>query len=267
MIKINQDKLSKLETLDLDQGEHGEFANGHCAMELVSWLANEPFSDEPQCACPVIRAFVVRWNDTLPDNESRNRLIRPLVPRIVGTRSTQDVETRRAYLATDWLVRVCAPAWLDITLALRTHAEALRALPEICDPASAEFGAQAIRAAASEAAAAGDAAWDAAGDAAGAAARAAARAAAGAAAWDAAGDAAGYAAWDAARAAARDAAGAAARDAAWAAARDAAWDALRPTVERLQESAQRLLTAMIEVQPFTTPTVTDEQLEAVVGAQ
>lgn len=205
-------KLAQLETLDLHSGSHLSFESGHCAIELASWLANEPFNDEPVCVCPVIRAFVVNWNDALPDDETRNRLIRPLVPRLVGTRSTREVERRRAYLATDWLVRVHAPAFLALTPDMLLHAEALRSLPEIRATASAQFALQIIQAAAK--------ASDAASAAACAAASAAAWAAASAATW----------------AAACAAAGAAASA------------ALKPTVEQLQESAVALIVRMVEVQ-------------------
>ena len=164
-----------------------------------------PWSDHPECACPVLTAFMVNWNDVLPDDE-RQRL-KPYITRLVGTRSTKDVEARRSWMACDWLVRTFTPAWLR-RAGLNDDAAALEALSELTAPELVDAAMPAIKKARASARA-----WDAARD--------AAWAAAWAAAWDAARAAAGDAAWDAAR----DAAGAAARAAAWAAAWDAARDA------------------------------------------
>jgi hypothetical protein len=216
--------------IDLRKGSHSSRERGVCAMEAAAWLAGEPHSDKPQCACSVIGAFVIAWNDALPTDEDRNRLLKPLIPRLIGTASTQAVRERRSYLALDWLIRVQTPAWLALRDDLKPHADTLRALSAITDPKTAKAANAAVTAAR-------DAAWDAAW----AAARAAAWAAARAAAWDAARD----AAWDAAWAAARDAAWDAAGDAAWDAAGDAAWAALAPTVRELQGSALGLFERMI----------------------
>ena len=116
--------------------------------------------------CPVLAAFVRSWNDGIADDETRARLLRPFLPRLIGARSTPEIEDRRAWLATDWLVRVCAPAFLTLTPSLREHAEILSGLPPVLSRKSAR-SAQDMLAAARDAAraaawaAAGDAAWDA----------------------------------------------------------------------------------------------------------
>jgi hypothetical protein len=221
---------------------HGKHApdNGKCVMEAVAYVAGEPHSDHPACACPIITAFLIRWNDDLPDDESRTRLLKPLVKKIVGTRSTKAVELARVMLCVDWLVREWTPAFLRLTPALVPHAEALESLKPIQQWADLDAALEKISAAR---AAAWDAAWAAAWDAARAAAWAAAWDAARAAAWAAARDAARAAAW----AAAWDAARAAARDAARDAARAAAWDAIKPTTEKIQQSAVKLVERMIAV--------------------
>jgi hypothetical protein len=264
-----------LEQIRLSHGMHEWTGNGElptsqemCIMEAVSWVAREPWSDNPKCVSGVIVQFLRTWNDNL-DDESRQRL-KPYITRVIDTAGTKEQEQARGLMAMDWLVRHHMPAWLDLAghpeMALRVRSlPALdswttikAAMPTLIQ---AKQGADAARAAA------GDAAWDAAWDAAGAAAwdaawdaaRDAAGAAAWDAAWDAARDAAGAAAWDAARdaarAAARAAAGDAARAAPWPAARDAARAAagdaaraaLAPTVISLQDSALELLDAMIAV--------------------
>ena len=161
----------------LSAGAHKYVEQGACVMEAVSYVSGEPWSDKPACACPVLGAFMRAWNDDLPEAD-RDRLLRPLVRRLVGSRSTPEVEVRRSWLAMDWLVRMHAPAWLQLVPALVPHADALMDLRPIMDAQTAAAHQSTFNAA-------GDAAWDAAGDAVGSAA--------------------GAAAWDAAGAAARDA--------------------------------------------------------------
>ena len=226
----------------LKKGNHKP--NGHemCVMEAVAYVAGEAWSDQPQCSCPVITAFMVSWNDSLPNDAERDRLLKNLIPEIIGTRATKSVETKRATLAADWLIRTHTPAWLRLAK-LETQAALLESLPEITDFAQCPSLMPALQAVRIDANAARAAAGDAARD----AAWAAAWDAAGAAAWAAARDAARDAAWAAARDAAWDAAGDAAWDAAWDAARAAAGDALKPTIAQLQISAVALVRKMITV--------------------
>ena len=253
------ERLKHLEGLKLETGAHDAPKNGlvhACVMEAVAYIAGEPFSDHPECASPVLGVFLRSWNDALSDED--RQMLKPLIPRLVGTKASAKVEEKRAWMAADWLGRECSPAFLRLA-GLTEHAEALETLAALTTTSRAEKAQPTLAAArfaaghaardaagaaawAAARAAARDAAWDAAravagdaaGDAAGAAARAAARDAAGDAArfaagdaaWAAAGAAAGAAAWDAARDAARDAAGDAAGAAAWDAAGDAARDAV-----------------------------------------
>jgi hypothetical protein len=210
-------RLAEISAWSLRSGAHEpeQISSGQaCVLEAVAFVAGLPLSDSPECCCPVISSFLRSWNDALPTDAERDRLLKPLIPELIGTKSTPAVEERRSYMALDWLIRVHTPAWLERVESLKPHALALRSHEEIADLAGAVAAGDKVRAA-------GAAAWAAAW----AAARAAAGAAAGAAAWD--------AAWDAARAAAGAAAGA----------------ALKPTVEILQLSALALVRRMIEVQP------------------
>jgi hypothetical protein len=259
--RINPERLAEVMAAKLDKGAHEENSRRMCVMEAVAYVAGEQWGDSPQCACPVISTFLRAWNDDLPDDE-RTPLLADLIPRLVGTRSTKEIEIRRGTMAADWLIRVYTPAWLRLAK-LDAQAAQLESLPEVTDFASCPSLMPVLNAVRSDADAAWDAAWAAwaardaawdARDAAWDAARAAARAARAAwdardAAWDA-----RDAAWDAARAAAGDAARAAARAAAGDAARaaGAAWDArdaLNSTKRQLQESAKALVVRMIEVQP------------------
>ena len=172
MTSILPDRADLLDTVTFATGAHDANGDAMCVMECVSYITGEPWSDRPQCVSPVIAAFLRSWNDALPE-PPRTALLRPLVPLVIGTRTTEADEHTRAWMATDWLVRVNAPAWMDLTPALAPHATALRRLPPLT---SSEMATEFQSAIAS--------AWDAASDAAAAAAA----------------DAAWYAAWDAAMA-------------------------------------------------------------------
>ena len=78
-------------------------------MEMVAWLAGEPHTDEPLCACPVISSLVRAMNDALPDDRARTQLLRPLVPTFVNTRGTAADERRHGLMVVDATVRQFVP--------------------------------------------------------------------------------------------------------------------------------------------------------------
>ncbi len=131
--QLMQDRLAQVNARSLLPFGHDNFESGMCVMEAVSYVAGEPWSDMPLCACPVITAFCVSWNDSLPSDAERDRLLKPFIPLIVGTRSSAAIEARRSYMALDWMIRVFTPKWLDLVPALRRHAETLRGLDAIVD--------------------------------------------------------------------------------------------------------------------------------------
>jgi hypothetical protein len=81
-------------------------------MEMVAWLAGEAHSDQPDCACPVLTAFVRALNDALPDDGLRTRLLRPLVPRLVNSRANASTELARGLAIGDAMVRHFLPMML-----------------------------------------------------------------------------------------------------------------------------------------------------------
>jgi len=214
-IKIKPERMKWLKSQSLLSGAHDSPDKGACVMEAAAYVAGEPWSDHPECVCPIIGAFLRSWNDSLPDNATRDRLLKPLVKKIINTKATPKIEQQRGFMCVDWMIREFTPAWLEMVPSLKVHAVTLSASPEIktvkdllaITPVIVDIGKQA----------------------------AAARDAARAAAWD--------AAWAAARDAAWDAARDAARDAAWNAARDA----LKPTTEKLQLSTVKLVERMANV--------------------
>lgn len=127
MTEALTDRLARLPEISLKTGSHSPDST-FCAMELVAWLANEPWSDAPACACPVISAFVRSWNDAIRSDVDRDQLLKPIIPLLLDSKQSAAVELARSYLAVDWLARVQAPAWLDLTVALHPHAAILRAL-------------------------------------------------------------------------------------------------------------------------------------------
>jgi hypothetical protein len=122
-------KTLDLETLNLKSGGHQQNDEGAmCVMEAVAYIAGEPWSDSPQCASPVISAFLRSYNDSVRD-EIRQTL-KQFIPRLVGTRGSAALEERRSLIAADWLVRVHTPTWLRLA-GLIEQAAAFESLPEI----------------------------------------------------------------------------------------------------------------------------------------
>jgi hypothetical protein len=151
-----------LEALVLEKGGHDSPDSGMCVMEAVAFFANEPHSDHPACASEIISIFLRNWNDTLSDAD--RQILKLYIPKLLGTAGTPEVETVRSAMALDWLCRVQTPAWLRLAH-LEEDAEAVEALAEITDTASAKAALPTLWDAARDAAwaAAADAARDAAG--------------------------------------------------------------------------------------------------------
>lgn len=163
MAPVDDTRLSELDRITLRRGSHAP-GGEMCVMEAVAFVAGEPWSDHPACASRVLGEFLRSWNDAL-DDEDRDLLLKPLIPRLVGTAASDEIEVARSWLALDWLVRTYASALLR-RAGMTEHASSVSALPELTDKASMNAALPVIKAAR---AAAWDAAQDAAQDAAGAA--------------------------------------------------------------------------------------------------
>ena len=124
-------------TFQFGKGAHRSRNDGMCIMEACAYVAGEKHSDSPECACPVIGAFLRNWNDSLPSDAERNRLLSEYVFRLVGTKATAEIERQRSLLALDWLIRDFTPRFLDLVPSLRSHAATLRQLNQIIDMATA----------------------------------------------------------------------------------------------------------------------------------
>jgi hypothetical protein len=69
-------------------------------MEVASMLAAEPFSDEPQCVCPVIAEFLRTYNDQV--DHARRQDLFAYASLVVNTRGSHADERRRANQCLDW---------------------------------------------------------------------------------------------------------------------------------------------------------------------
>ncbi len=127
MTIIIEDRAAVLDTIKLDHGKHGTFDQGHCAMEVVAWLAGEGHTDAPQCASPVLRRFTIGLNDSW-NAEQRQALI-PFLPRMVGT-AGDGKDITRAFMLADWACREVLPAMYD-ALGKPDLAEQLRVLEPV----------------------------------------------------------------------------------------------------------------------------------------
>lgn len=81
MSAVIAERLHEVQRLQLGHGAHPS-QEAMCVMEAVAYVAGEPWSDEPECASPTIATFLRTWNDSLPSDEERTRLLAPLIPRL-----------------------------------------------------------------------------------------------------------------------------------------------------------------------------------------
>lgn len=124
---INRERLAHVTSLSRGRHDPG---NKMCALEAAAYIAGEPWSDQPQCTSHIIARFLRSWNDALPDDATRDRLLLPLIPKIVNTHGSAQLEHQRAMMAADWLIRTHAVTWLRLAK-LDPQANTLASLPPI----------------------------------------------------------------------------------------------------------------------------------------
>jgi hypothetical protein len=107
-VLIDQERWEKILALDLKKGGHDPDST-FCVMEAAAFVAGETWSDHPECVDPVFSDLLIAVNDSRPSDAERNRLLRPLIPRIVGTRDGDELSTRRAWMVIDWSLRSVVP--------------------------------------------------------------------------------------------------------------------------------------------------------------
>lgn len=109
MKQILPERLEKLPEHVVHYGAHATFNQGHCTMEMVAWLAGEPQSDHPRCACPYLGSVMVSVNDHYKDTDSRTQAVLPLIPHLVGTRGSKELGTLRIKRLAEWLQNHALP--------------------------------------------------------------------------------------------------------------------------------------------------------------
>jgi len=70
---------------ELSRGKHRSPRKGACFMEMVSYLAGEPWSDHPACTHPLLAALARLVNDNTSDAGRRNLV--ELIPSVIGRTS------------------------------------------------------------------------------------------------------------------------------------------------------------------------------------
>jgi hypothetical protein len=130
------ERLALLPSLTIAHGAHPSSDAGMCVMEAVAYIAGEPHSDHPTCASPFITGLLIRFNDRLRTDEDRDRLLKPIIPLLIGTRTSAADDEVRAYMAADWLIRQRTPAFLRIA-GFNAEAETLEGLARVVDASTA----------------------------------------------------------------------------------------------------------------------------------
>jgi hypothetical protein len=97
------DRISH-QTIRLTRGQHASPQQGACVMELASMLAGEPFGDHPRAVCPVIGAFLRRYNDRVDDDHRQD--LRELAALVVGSTGPAGAAERRAELCRQRLAQL-----------------------------------------------------------------------------------------------------------------------------------------------------------------
>jgi len=86
----------------LKAGGHAPQEKEYCFMEAVALLAGEPHSHYPQCACWILSNIGVSMNDYMglgPTGDAlRQEFLAPLVPLLIGTRGSIEIERARGIL-------------------------------------------------------------------------------------------------------------------------------------------------------------------------
>jgi hypothetical protein len=98
------------QTVRLSSGRHRSPDEGACIMEMVSMLAEEPFSDAPTTACPVIATFLRSYNDLGNDDDRQSLLA--CASSVVGSRRPS-AEAARIARCHELALELCSarPAW------------------------------------------------------------------------------------------------------------------------------------------------------------
>ena len=120
------ERLAEIESKPLRKGD-GKSIDTACIMNMVAYVAGEPWSDHPECACPVLTKMAISLNDRL-DDEQRQKLA-PLIPLLAGTKGTRDDQKARSNFIVWRNITVTFPILLDL-IKMTEYADELRLTPQ-----------------------------------------------------------------------------------------------------------------------------------------
>lgn len=113
LLEISKDGWDFLDSVHLEAGRHPAQSRRFCALEAVSHLAGEVHTDWPRCVCPVIARIIFTFNDVLLD-EDRDRVLKPLIPLIMGTNHSLFAQEKRIYKYLDYDIRSYIPQKIPV---------------------------------------------------------------------------------------------------------------------------------------------------------
>jgi hypothetical protein len=116
------------QTIKLVSGKHTSPTHGACVMELASMLAGEPFTDHPQCVCPVVGAVLRQYNDWIDDR--RRQDLYEYAARVVGSYDEALVEPR-IDLVLEWTQETRQRRWLHRLLPIPVGSPSQLRQPEV----------------------------------------------------------------------------------------------------------------------------------------
>jgi hypothetical protein len=120
---LNQERWKEIESWDLCDGMGKLGSKELCIMQAVDYISSGGVSDHPECACPILTSVGIRLNDRF--NKEHRQLLKPLIPLLVGTKSTDEIQIARKRLFHWRNVTVIFPLILDF-IKLPEDAEKLR---------------------------------------------------------------------------------------------------------------------------------------------
>src|SRR4051794_13884157 len=131
-LKPRPERLALLPEIELASGKHPAPPKNcthpkGCEREIRSWVLGLPWGDNPDDCSRVINAFRRRLNDALP-TDLRQKLKETSFDDIGTAGDGRDED--RAWMITDWSIRVALPTWLELAGVEDAPAQ-LRALPKV----------------------------------------------------------------------------------------------------------------------------------------
>lgn len=126
-----QDFQARLDKLNLSCGLHDPTDGRTCAMEAAAYVAGEPWSDKPKCVSGPLGEYLRNWNDRLPSDAERNRVIRPYLGMVIGTAGTYETELAHSFMIADWMLRTHLASLLAMWRPTRGSAKRLVECREI----------------------------------------------------------------------------------------------------------------------------------------